>query len=145
VKQFESWPDTVRSFLVTGAQISAEETPFLAYFENASKWTVLTLDRVIWKRGGEVSHVPFSELYDARLPEDVTSRLSTALANATYSEDGVANVSLEAKLQANRLLLISREGNTLIVEFEPGKPFFAFWNVIKMQILQAQPSAPKDR
>ncbi len=143
VRPFQSWPEEVRLSLTSDANISTEESPFLAFYENSSKWTVLTLSRIIWKKGEQVHQIPFSDLRDADLSADAIAALSMAIKNAT-TEDDIAKISVEWKTHANRLLLLSTNGNKSLVEFEPGKTFFGFWNVVKMLIVQSHPTYADD-
>jgi hypothetical protein len=95
------------------------EHPFLAYIKDTHEWTVITLQRVIWKECGHVHSVRIDELNDATVPDSV-----------------LASLTPQVKRQLSQLKLVSKDGTELAAPFEAGKPFAGFWNVLKTMIAQ---------
>ena len=118
-KPFDSWPEHVRSSLAAEVGLARDEVPLLAFVADAQTWTVVTLDRIAWKHGGGVHQVSIRSLKSASIPEG-----------------DAATSSPEAKRSMRLLKVVTADGTEAIVEFEPGKPFFGFWNLVKMMIAQ---------
>lgn len=120
-KPFDSWPERVRSSLAAEIGLAPDELPLLAFIANEQTWTVVTLDRIVWKHGGCVRQVSIRELKSANIPEGVA-----------------ASISPGVKRSMRLLKVVTQDGNEAVVEFEAGKPFFGFWNLVKMMIAQQE-------
>lgn len=118
-KPFDAWPEHVRSSLAVEVGLAPDEVPLLAFVANPDLWTIVTLDRIAWKHGGSVRQASIRSLTSANIPEAVA-----------------ASISPDVKRSMRLLRVVTEEGNEAVVEFEPGKPFFGFWNLVKMMISQ---------
>jgi hypothetical protein len=118
-KPFDSWPEHVRSRLVDDATLLPDEVPFLAFVPDNHRWTLVTSDRIAWKIGEAVRHVTIRTLRSANVPEDIAAKMSP-----------------EVKKSMKFLKIVAEDGNEAIVEFEQGRPFVGFWNLVKMMIAQ---------
>lgn len=111
----------------------------MAFCETSSNWTVLTLSRIVWMQGEQVHQAFFRDLRDANFTPDIIADLRSEVEQsvATPSHE----LSVGAKRRADRLLLLFIDGSESMVRFEPGGPFFGFWNVVLMRIAQSRSRA----
>src|ERR1700749_952586 len=79
VKPFQAFTDSVRASLTSAGNLSSDECPFLAFYEGPSKWTVLTLSRVVWKRNDRVAAISINELNYPDLSDDDLASMRAAL------------------------------------------------------------------
>jgi hypothetical protein len=129
VKQFQSWPEDIRAQLARDASLLDDETPFLAFYESASKWTVLTFRRIVWRSNGRVQDLLVADLHCLRIPDDDFAKLRASLRVST-------DACVDAKMQLQALTFTTKDATETVVEFEPGGQLFGFWNVVNLLIKQ---------
>jgi hypothetical protein len=117
-REFFGWPESTQQELRRWAGLTDSERPFIAYVER-DRWTVLTLERVIWRSGEHIQSVGVGEL-----------------AEITVTDQNSARLTPYVKETMDELKLRTKHGRTLSVTFEPGRPLIGFWNVVKMMISQ---------
>lgn len=115
-RPFAALSPDVQSMLHREARFTAEEAPFLAFVADDEKWTVITLQRVVSRDANRLISVCVSDISDATIPWDIP------LARGRKSE-------------CDRLKIVSAHGAQCdLVPLEPGKPFVACWNILKLMI-----------
>lgn len=97
------------------ASLGAGEVPLIACFLNATEWVLLTSERLISnsKRGFET--LDWGQITDATVDEMV-----------------IAEGGAEAKRELDQLEVVVADGRRVPIDLEPGYPFSAFWNVLKL-------------
>lgn len=138
VKQFRNLSDEVRRELTENGQLSEAERPFLTYYVNPSRWTVLTLLRFVWRHDGRIRAMPISSLTYPWLSEDDVALLSAAAVEATERLDRGLPPPPPAITSLKNLQLVTRDGDKAVVEFGIGGQLIGFWNALQMLIKQVE-------
>jgi hypothetical protein len=108
---FQELPEAARASLT--ADLTSGEQPVIACFFNEDRWTLLTNKRLIWRHGPEQNAVA-----------------SNKLTSATVSADHLLDAG--SKRAMTELSVGTADGRTFELHLEPGRPFFGFWNVLKL-------------
>jgi hypothetical protein len=123
VKSFNAWPAGVCLQVMEATQLRDDDIPFLLFYENSYKWTLLTIKQIIWTQNGEMNQVQIDDL------KDVTLLVSKVRKNGIYNKSSVKSLSL-----------IRRDETIVDLPFEPGSGSVGLWNVLKMMISQSPAS-----
>jgi hypothetical protein len=110
---FQDLSEVARHSLATSARLAPDEDPVLACFFSKDRWILLTTKRLVWKEGRDQHSVASAELTTATVPSDHLLDAGGKSAMTTLSIGTV-------------------EGRTYELHLEPGRPFFGFWNVLKL-------------
>ncbi|MCP3058452.1 hypothetical protein LXT21_06690 [Myxococcus sp. K38C18041901] len=116
-RAFERFPDALRTRMLEHVPIALDERPVLAHFENESRWTLITTDKVIIHRDEHTRSLAWTELADATV--------DTGYASAMLGSHP------RGKLALSQLTLVCVSGERVAVELEAGPPFIGLWNVLK--------------
>jgi hypothetical protein len=139
VKLFGSWPENVRDSLTSDGNLSSDELPFLAYYDGPSKWTVLTLKRIVWRTVGSVHTISIDEVSQVTISAAAYAAMLSATKNPTPG-----NTPIDVKRRLNVIALVTTRGDISPVEFESGGPFFGFWNTINVMIRGSKEARPSN-
>ena len=133
VRPFDSWPTAIRRALEVDGGLSPEEMPFLAFYEGPSKWSIVTLERLVWKQQGQVQQLPIAAIKEEGLSDAVMAALRKEF------EEEQENSKAHAKLNARHLQLTTHGGSKVLVEFERGS-VIGLWNMIRFLMVQSRPN-----
>jgi hypothetical protein len=97
--------------------IALDELPVLAHFEDEARWTLITTDKVVIRRGEHTRALRWTEIADATV--------DTGYASAMLGSHS------RGKLALSQLSLVCVSGERVAVELEAGPPFIGLWNVLK--------------
>jgi hypothetical protein len=103
-----------RDAVLKAADVPQVEQPFLIFIGEGRDWTLVTLERIVWNIGDHVSTVPITEIKHVGLPQNVLKGLTP-----------------DKKRTCSKLELKLRNGERIVVPWEPGGPLAGFWNVVK--------------
>jgi hypothetical protein len=110
---FQDLPAAARDSLTASANFTSDEQPVIACFFNEDRWTLLTSKRLVWRDGPELHAVASAEL-----------------TSATVSQDHLLKAG--SKKAMTELSIGTAAGGAFHLRLEPGRPFFGFWNVLKL-------------
>lgn len=110
---FHELPGPARDSLTTSVDLESDEQPVIACFFDEELWTLLTNRRLVWKDGSEQYVVAFAEL-----------------TSATVSAEHLLEAGSKGAM--TELSVSTTDGRTFELRLEPGRPFFGFWNVLKL-------------
>ena len=110
---FQELPEAARDSLATAANLAPDEQPVIACFFDRDHWTLLTSERLVWRDGPEQHAVA-----------------STELTSATVAADHLLRAG--SKVAMTELSIGTSDGRAFELRLEPGRPFFGFWNVLKL-------------
>ena len=87
----------------------------IASFTSQKEWVLLTSARLLFAQNGPVHSIDLHNIRDA------TVDLGPSMLRRPRS-----------KRELRELIIETRSGDTYELDLEPGKPFFGFWNVMKL-------------
>ena len=110
---YDDLSESRRVSLAALAKPGRREQAVIACFFDEEHWTLLTNERLVWKDGSERYAIPVSEL--------TTVTVSTSHLLTVASMHEIAELSIT-----------TADGRAFELRLEPGRPFFGFWNVLKL-------------
>jgi hypothetical protein len=111
-KPMRDFDNVRRELILKVCPLAADEEPVIACIFGENLWTMLTTQRLVWKRGAECGELPIGELADATVdPRDL--------------------VAAGTKGGLRKLTVVTKRSDRYVIEIEPGEPFSGFWNVLK--------------
>ena len=110
---FQDLPGAARDSLTASANLTSDEQPVIACFFDEDRWALLTSKRLVWRDGPEQHAVA-----------------SADLTSATVSTDHLLDAGSKSAIA--ELSIGTADGRAFQLRLEPGRPFFGFWNVLKL-------------
>jgi hypothetical protein len=112
-RQFASFDELKRGNLVRLAEIHEYEIPSVGYYVDDAKWALLTSEQLIWVHDGERMALKLDDIEDATVEPQSLLHAGT-------------------KQNLTELTVVAKDGRHYRLQLEAGKPFFGFWNTLKM-------------
>ena len=123
---FEAWPEEVQADLRRAvAQEPAQaggptEQLLVACHLDSDTWTLLTDQRLVWRRAGRQMELPCGEISDVNIDDAPPLRRTP-----------------QGRPLTQRMLVMARDGASHALELEAGPPFSWFWMALKMVARQS--------
>jgi hypothetical protein len=136
VKPFDLWPESVRVLMSSAGQLSAHESPFLAFMMGHQDGRSI-LERIVWMKPSHLDWILLADLIGVMLSDDDVAKLSQASIDSAINSSQAASAPIAIMRQANTLSLMCQGGEKKLVEFEAGRQLFGFWNAINTVIRQS--------
>ena len=119
---FDNLPIDIRERLLRAAGIATGERPLVACYFDKEAWTLLTAERLIWRRAGKEVRLSWYEIADINVDQQPVRPHHPGGASAH-----------------SQLCIVTRSGATHGLEWESGPPFFGIWSALKMVARQQSP------
>lgn len=110
-RPFYKLPEMAQKCMLDAVNLASAELPVLASFRSDAQWILITSERVIFVADGVERSLLWSEIDDVTIDPD-------------FMRSAGGKTAL-------RYLIIVCGGERVLVEIEPGPPFFGLWNVLK--------------
>lgn len=111
---FDAMPPAVQEKLLAAAQLRNNEEPAIVSYQDEANWALVTSERLLWTEDAVPSSIPLSEVTD----------IAPVLPGENELDIGKADLS--------SLRLTTNRGFVYQLRVEPGRPFFGFWNVLRI-------------
>jgi hypothetical protein len=111
---FESWPDNVQADLRGSVAPEPAEQLLVACHLDSDAWTLLTNQRLIWRRAGRQLQIPWGEISDVNIDDAPPLRRTP-----------------QGRPLTQRMLVMARDGASHALELEAGPPISWFWMALK--------------
>lgn len=110
---FEELPESDRALMTRLAELDAQEQPIVACFCDQDRWVLLTSKRLVRKEGPELQSTASTDIVSVTPPPHHLFEAGT-------------------KRAMSKLLIGTADGATFDLHLEPGPPYFAFWNLLRL-------------
>ena len=114
-KPFTAFSEDIRQQLLHAAEFLPPEQPLVACYFSPDAWTLLTTERLIWRRAGQTMAVSWTRLVDVQA-----------------SHSTILNWDANRAKKVSQAAIVTREGHLHTLELEAGQSFFGFWTALKM-------------